>query len=186
MKTNFNNINESANQVKNQNAAAIALPETFGDLCWDNYGKSSAIVFGNIDDHAAQLEAMGGVRRTVNYSVASAALCRRPGRNDHMEAFYFDKSRAQNAGQYVGRANRAIMDAIFFNASRKAAGEYREGDRVRTIYGPGHIIDGTRMHKPSKGCLWVELDGMTYNYGPKGFPHKFVEVSAEHMAAETA
>ena len=170
--------------MKNQNAAAIALPETFGDLCWDNYGKTSAIVFGNIDDHAAQLEALGGVRRMANYSVASASLYRRPGKNDRMEAFYFDKSHAQNAGQYVARVNHTIMDGIFGSPDHKTAEEYREGDRVRTIYGPGHIIDGTSMHKPCKGCLWVELDGMTYNYGPKGFPHKFVEVSAEYIIPE--
>ena len=159
-------------------AQTVALPDTFGDLCWDTYGKASAIVFGNIDDHAAQLEALGGVRREVIYSPAK--------RDDRMEAYYFDKRHAQNAGPYAARVNHALQDAVWKARPRieKQAADYKAGDRVRTIYGPGVVIDGGGLHAPSKNCVWVRLNGTTYNYGPKGLPHTFVEVLARDMMAE--
>ena len=164
-------------------AQTVALPDTFGDLCWDTYGKASAIVFGNIDDHAAQLEALGGVRREVNYHPLRTVKARR---GDRMEAYYFDKLHARNAGPYAARVNHALQDAVWKACQRieKQAADYEAGDRVRTIYGPGVVIDGNRMHAPSKNCVWVQLDGATYNYGPKGLPHTFVEVSARDMMAE--
>ena len=163
-------------------AQTVATPGTFGDLCWDTYGKASAIVFGNIDDHAAKLEALGGVRREVNYHPLRTVKARR---GDRMEAYYFDKRHARNAGSYVARVNHALLDAVWKARPReKQAADYKAGDRVRTIYGPGVVIDGGGLHAPSKNCVWVRLNGTTYNYGPKGLPHTFVEVLARDMIAE--
>lgn len=177
----YNNTNstENMNQVNNR-ANTIALPEVFGDLCWDTYGKASAIAFGNIDDHAAQLEALGGVRRSVNYSTLRTGKAKK---SDRTDAYYFGKRYAQNPGAYVKRVNNALFDAVWKVCPRieTLAADYKEGDRVRTIYGPGVVINGDNIHKPAKNCVWVQLDGTTYNYGWAGTPHKYVEVSDRDM-----
>ena len=164
-------------------AQTVAMPDTFGDLCWDTQGKASAIVFGNIDDHAAQLEALGGVRREVNYHPLRTVKARR---GDRMEAYYFDKRHARNAGPYVARVNHTLQDSVWksCHALEKQAADYEAGDRVRTIYGLGVVIDGGGLHAPSKNCVRVRLDGTTYNYGWEGMPQKFVEVSGRDMMAE--
>ena len=187
MKQTANNQAKNAAQMK---AAELATAKkekqgtAFGDLFWDNYGKSSIIICGNIDDHAAELEALGGRRIMARYSALQNGRkwTERQGRTD---AYLFSEARQCEALQYLTTINAAIFNAALRHEGEqvKAVEAYEVGERVATIYGSGEIIEHTARYGGGK-CRAVKLDRFTYRYGWKGMPQTFVEVAAEDMRPE--
>lgn len=186
MKQTANNNSKNAAQMKAAELATAKREQgtAFGDLFWDNYGKSSIIICGNIDDHAAELEALGGRRIMARYSALQNGRkwTERMGRTD---AYLFSEARQREALQYLTTINAAIFDAALRHEGEqvKAAEAYEVGERVATIYGSGEITKHTARYGGGKCCV-VKLDRFTYRYGWKGMPQTFVEVSAEDMRPE--
>ena len=180
------NNNESKNSVNN-----IAMPAgEYGDLCYDYFGKSSVIVFGNTDDHAAQLEAIGGkYSERLKYSPLQNGRkwTEKQGRT---AGYYFTTEQGKReAVQYVQRVNHAIFDkyeqstAGMENVRQKPA-DFKAGDRVRTIHGLGTVT----AHEPQynkRVSVCVELDKFTYNYGWKGMPQTFIECRCDEITRYT-
>ncbi len=191
MKTLANNNNEiknAANMVASDNMKVADYlanlkkqkGENFGDLCWDNYGKASVIVFGNIAGHADELEILGGKRIEAKYSALQNGRkwTEKMGRT---AAYIFNASHRDGACRYLANINDAILSAALRKEGEtvKPAKSYQVGDRVNTIYGKGTIIEGESKY--SDRCRCVRLDIQTYNYGWKGMPQTFVEVSDGDM-----
>lgn len=191
MNTSVNNNNETknaANMVASDNMKVADYlanlkkqkGESFGDLCWDNYGKASVIVFGNIAGHADELEILGGKRIEAKYSALQNGRkwTEKMGRT---AAYIFNASHRDGACRYLANINNAILSAALRKEGEtvKPAKSYQVGDRVNTIYGKGTIIEGEA--KSSDRCRRVRLDIQTYNYGWNGMPHTFVEVSDGDM-----
>lgn len=191
MKT-FNNINNETMNAANMAASdnvkkadmltdqKVKKGENFGDLCWDTYGKASVIIFGNIDDHADELEILGGKRTSAKYSALQNGRkwSEKMGRTD---AYIFNATHKEGARRYLVNINSAIMSAALRKEGEtlKPAKSYQTGDRVNTIHGKGTIIEGESKY--SDRCRLVRLDRPTYNYGWEGMPQTFVEVSDENM-----
>jgi len=181
------NNNESKNRVNN-----ITMPAgEYGDLCYDYFGKSSVIVFGNTDDHAAQLEAIGGkYSDRLRYSPLQNGRkwTEKQGRT---AGYYFTtEDGKREAVQYVQRVNHAIFDKYeqstkgMENVRQKPA-DFKAGDRVRTIHGLGTVT----AHEPQYNkavSVCVELDKFTYNYGWKGMPQTFIECRCDEITRYSA
>lgn len=181
-----NNSNESKNRVNN-----VAMPAgEYGDLCYDYFGKSSVIVFGNTDDHAAQLEAIGGkYSDRLKYSPLQNGRkwTEKQGRT---AGYYFTTEQGKReAVQYVQRVNHAIFDRYEQSTEggehlRQKPADFKEGDRVRTIHGLGTVT----AHEPQYNkavSVCVRLDKMTYNYAWKGMPHTFIECRCDEITRYT-
>ena len=180
------NSNESKNRVNN-----IAMPAgEYGDLCYDYFGKSSVIVFGNTDDHAAQLEAIGGkYSDRLRYSPLQNGRkwTEKQGRT---AGYYFTTEQGKReAVQYVQRVNHAIFDRYeqstegMENVRQKPA-DFKEGDRVRTIHGLGTVTANEPQYNKAVSVC-VRLDKMTYNYAWKGMPHTFIECRCDEITRYT-
>lgn len=183
MKANINNTNNNAANctLKTQQTAP-----TFGDLCWDSYGKSSVIVFGNIDDHQEQLTGMGGKRIDAKYSALQIGRkwSEKMGRTD---AYIFSSKQRENVCKYVAKVNKAIFDAALWyeDETVKQAASYQVGERVVTVHGKGTITEHVAKYGGGK-CRCVKLDKFTYNYGWEGMPQTFIEVGENEMRPEAA
>jgi hypothetical protein len=177
-----NNNNESKNRVNN-----VAMPAgEYGDLCYDYFGKSSVIVFGNTDDHAAQLEAIGGkYSDRLKYSPLQNGRkwTEKQGRT---AGYYFTTEQGKReAVQYVQRVNHAIFDRYEQSTKggehlKQKPADFKAGDRVRTIHGLGTVTaNEPQYNKAVSVCVY--LDKMTYNYTWKGMPHTFIECRCDEI-----
>lgn len=181
-----NNSNESKNRVNN-----VAMPAgEYGDLCYDYFGKSSVIVFGNTDDHAAQLEAIGGkYGDRLRYSPLQNGRkwTEKQGRT---AGYYFTTEQGKReAVQYVQRVNHAIFDRYEQSTEggehlRQKPADFKEGDRVRTIHGLGTVTANEPQYNKAVSVC-VRLDKMTYNYAWKGMPHTFIECRCDEITRYT-
>lgn len=180
------NNNESNNRVNN-----VAMPAgEYGDLCYDYFGKSSVIVFGNTDDHAAQLEAIGGkYSDRLKYSPLQNGRkwTEKQGRT---AGYYFTTEQGKReAVQYVQRVNHAIFDRYEQSTEggehlRQKPADFKEGDRVRTIHGLGTVTANEPQYNKAVSVC-VRLDKMTYNYAWKGMPHTFIECRCDEITRYT-
>ena len=181
-----NNSNESKNRVNN-----VAMPAgEYGDLCYDYFGKSSVIVFGNTDDHAAQLEAIGGkYSERLKYSPLQNGRkwTEKQGRT---AGYYFTTEQGKReAVQYVQRVNHAIFDRYEQSTAGmegviQRPADFKEGDRVRTIHGLGTVTANEPQYNKAVSVC-VRLDKMTYNYAWKGMPHTFIECRCDEITRYT-
>ena len=180
------NASESKNRVNN-----IALPAgEYGDLCYDYFGKSSVIVFGNTDDHAAQLEAIGGkYSDRLKYSPLQNGRkwTEKQGRT---AGYYFTTEQGKReAVKYVQSVNHAIFDRYEQSTKggehlRQKPADFKEGDRVRTIHGLGTVTANEPQYNKAVSVC-VRLDKMTYNYAWKGMPHTFIECRCDEITRYT-
>ncbi len=178
--------NNESNRVNN-----IAMPAgECGDLCYDYFGKSSVIVFGNTDDHAAQLEAIGGkYSDRLKYSPLQNGRkwTEKQGRT---AGYYFTTEGAKReAIQYVQRVNHAIFDRYEQSTEggeylRQKPADFKEGDRVRTIHGLGTVTANEPQYNKAVSVC-VKLDKFTYNYGWKGMPQTFIECRCDEITRYT-
>ena len=189
MKTNNNGkqADNCKNQESNNRVNIQELPAgEYGELCYDYFGKSSVIVFGNTDDHAAQLEAIGGkYSDRLRYSALQNGRkwTEKQGRT---RGYYFTtEGSKREAIQYVQRVNHAIFDkyeqstAGMEGVIQKPA-DFKPGDRVRTIHGLGTVTGhAPRLNAAQSVC--VKLDKFTYNYGWKGMPQTFIECRCDEI-----
>ncbi|MBR3164113.1 hypothetical protein IKF15_02315 [Candidatus Saccharibacteria bacterium] len=155
------------------------------DLTWDSYGKNSIIVFGNIEVHANYLEIMGGKLINAKYSPLANGRkwTEKMGRT---RAYYFSATNKAAAIHYLTDYNRAIFDLALWHEGeeQKNITDYTPGQKVVTIWGLGEVTEHPAQY--SSRCLVVKLDTPTYNYGWKGLPQTFVEVSCENMRPVTS
>ena len=175
-------VNERENRVNIQ-----ALPAgEYGDLCYDYFGKGSVIVFGNTDDHAAQLEAIGGkYGDRLRYSALQNGRkwTEKQGRT---AGYYFTTEGAKReAIQYVQRVNHAIFDRYEQSTAGmegviQRPADFKAGDRVRTIHGLGTVTEHTPKYNAAQSVC-VKLDKFTYNYGWKGMPQTFIECRCDEI-----
>ena len=182
-----NNNNESKNSVNN-----IAMPAgEYGDLCYDYFGKGSVIVFGNTDDHAAQLEAIGGkYSDRLRYSPLQNGRkwTEKQGRT---AGYYFTTEESKReAIQYVQRVNHAIFDKYEQTTKggehlKQRPADFKPGDRVRTIHGLGTVTEHTPQYNKAVSVC-VKLDKFTYNYGWKGMPQTFIECRCDEITRYSA
>ena len=192
MNTSVNNNNETknaANMVASDNMKVADYlanlkkqkGESFGDLCWDNYGKASVIVFGNIAGHADELEILGGKRIEAKYSALQNGRkwSERWGRTT---AYLFGANAKEAARRYLTEINHAIMNAALRKEGEtlRPAQAYKVGERVTTIHGTGTVTEHEARYGNGR-CRCVRLDRPTYNYGWEGMPQTFIEVSEENM-----
>ena len=180
------NSNERENRVNN-----IAMPAgEYGDLCYDYFGKSSVIVFGNTDDHAAQLEAIGGkYSDRLKYSPLQNGRkwTEKQGRT---AGYYFTTEQGKReAVKYVQRVNHAIFDRYEQSTDggehlRQKPADFKAGDRVRTIHGLGTVTEHTPKYNAAQSVC-VKLDKFTYNYGWKGMPQRFFECGCDEITGSS-
>lgn len=171
-----------------KNFENIAMPQgEYGDLCYDYFGKGSVIVFGNTDDHRAQLEEMGGkYGDRLKYSPLQNGRkwTEKQGRT---AGYYFTTERGKaEAVKYVQRVNHSLFDRYEQAAAKmgdriQKREDLKEGDRVRTIHGVGTVT----AHEPrynARVSVVVRLDKFTYNYGWQGMPQTFIECRVNEVA----
>ena len=155
----------------------------FGDLCYDYFGKSSVIVFGNTEDHAKQLEEIGGKKSDrIRYSPLQNGR-KWTEKSGRTSGYYFTTEKAKaKAVEYVQRVNLAIFkkyEKAATNVSQMPA-DFKEGDRVRTEHGLGTVTAHTPLHNAANSVC-VKLDKFTYNYGWKGLPHLLIDCHCSNI-----
>lgn len=155
----------------------------FGDLCYDYFGKSSVIVFGNTEDHAKQLEEIGGKKSDrIRYSPLQNGR-KWTEKSGRTSGYYFTTEKAKaKAVEYVQRVNLAIFkkyEKAATNVSQMPA-DFKEGDRVRTEHGLGTVTAHTPRYNAANSVC-VKLDKFTYNYGWKGLPHLLIDCHCSNI-----
>lgn len=152
----------------------------YGDLVYDFFGKGSVIVFGNIEDHKEQLEAMGGkYGDKLHYSPLQNGRNWSP-KMGHTRGYYFtSKTGKESAVKYVQQVNQSIFAkedelSVKLGYTILKRGDFRPGERVRTMYGLGTVTEHEpKYNKETTVC--VKLDKPTYNYGWQGMQQIFIE-----------
>ena len=148
------------------------------DLCWD-VDEEGVKVWGNIERHADNLKRMGAKRGRVVFK------SNRTGLPQGADCYVLTKDSEDEVRQYIRKTHERISHD--FSEAREKYGqeghEYREGEKVVTIYGRGTVIKTDCWHQTD--LIDVRLDLPTYNYiwSLLGTPQSHVAVSREQIVS---